>query len=29
MKHRGMGCLRKGAAEITRVRLEMLVPGTS
>jgi len=29
MKHRGMGWTRKGAANIMRVRLEMLVPRTS
>ncbi len=29
MKHRGMGWTRKGAANIMRVRLEMVVPRTS
>jgi len=29
MKHRGMGWTRKGAANTTRVRLEMITPGTS
>jgi hypothetical protein len=29
MKHRGMGWTRKGAANIMRVRLEMVAPRTS
>jgi hypothetical protein len=29
MKHRGMGWTRKGAANIMRVRLEMVVPANS